>query len=141
MLCLLFLLQHRESSGMCARRRPVCSRPVLHFPRKCGRAQYPTASCLPEGLPCRQGYKRTDSVKNLDNIELTPWVNIPLKTPLMLLTSFVGAAAAKAVAHPNAAAISELVKAKPQVFACSPHCTQASLLRASPRMNVQMSQW
>ena len=35
----------------------------------------------------RQGFKKTDSVKNLDNIELTPWVNIPLKTPLMLLSS------------------------------------------------------
>lgn len=62
-----------------------------------------------------QGYKRTDSVKNLDNIELTPWVNIPLKTPLMLLSSFIGAAACKALSHPNSVPISELLKIKPQV--------------------------
>jgi hypothetical protein len=104
---------------MCARRRWFAhvSTPRAAFSSQCGRAQYPTASCLRKVLPYWQGYKRTDSVKNLDNIELTPWVNIPLKTPLMLLTSFVGAAAAKAVAHPNTAAISELVKAKPQVLA------------------------
>jgi len=62
-----------------------------------------------------QGYKRTDSVKNLDNIELTPWVNIPLKTPLMLLSSFFGAATAKGMTHPNSMPISQLLSTKPQV--------------------------
>jgi hypothetical protein len=62
-----------------------------------------------------QGYKRTDSVKNLDNIELTPWVNIPLKTPLMLLSSFFGAAAAKAMTPPNSSLLSEFLSVKPQV--------------------------
>lgn len=68
-----------------------------------------------------QGYKRTDSVKNLDNIELTPWVNIPLKTPLMLLSSFVGAATAKCMTHPNSMPISQLLSTKPQVFMSKNH--------------------
>ena len=67
-----------------------------------------------------EGFKRdplkktssTDSVRNLDNIELTPWVNVPLKTPLMLLSSFVGAAAAKFMT-PAAKTLSELVGLRP----------------------------
>ena len=67
-----------------------------------------------------EGFKRdplkktssTDSVRNLDNIELTPWVNVPLKTPLMLLSSFVGAAAAKFMT-PAAKTLSELVRLRP----------------------------
>lgn len=65
--------------------------------------------------PVGQGYKKTNSVKNLDHIELTPWVNIPLKTPLMLLSSFFGAAAAKAITHPDSVPLSELLYATPQV--------------------------
>eukprot|EP00802_Teleaulax_amphioxeia_P017987 Tamp_18161.p1 GENE.Tamp_18161~~Tamp_18161.p1 ORF type:complete len:248 (-),score=52.33 Tamp_18161:598-1269(-) len=63
-----------------------------------------------------QGYKKTNSVKNLDHIELTPWVNIPLKTPLMLLSSFFGAAAAKAITHPDSVPLSELLYATPQTL-------------------------
>jgi hypothetical protein len=72
-------------------------------------------------VPVGQGYKKTSSVKNLDSIELTPWVNIPLKTPLMLLSSFVGAAAAKAITHPNSVPLSELLGCKPQVRATTNH--------------------
>ena len=72
-------------------------------------------------VPVGQGYKKTSSVKNLDSIELTPWVNIPLKTPLMLLSSFVGAAAAKAITHPNSVPLSELLGCKPQVRATRNH--------------------